>query len=526
VGVLLKTTPEFHPMTKFLDNLNLKKILLLGLFFRILAIIFSKGYAFTDDHFEVVELAQNILEKGVSKLFSDVPKGEAYVFNLIYVEIHTLIFGLCESLGLYNPEDKMLVARLFHALFSIITIYGGYHLTERLSNRPNDAKIVGLLLAIFWVFPFLSVRNLREFACIPPMMLGCYYACKIPPLKGATDASAGGGNYTKQIFLAAWWFMVSFMFRYHIIFMPFTIGIWWLFDKQNWQKAVVFGIAFGVFYMLTQGLFDYFTWGNPFASLKTYTTFNTNSDNIAIYPNGPWHRYFGTVSGLFLGFPVLLLLAGYFKTATQSGNRKMLFYALLLFFAFHSYYPNKQERFILPFLPLFIILGVIGFRDIYEQYSSKSWLRGFTKFAVVWFLVLNTILVFLLSVTYTKRSRVESMNYLRKKGDLQNLLIQNYEAAQLEAPFYLQKHYDYFVADTREKMATLPQEWILGKKIKPNYIILVGNTDLEKRIVEVKKVFPTMQHEVDIEPSFVDNIAYLMNPSHNHNETFYIFKIH
>lgn len=499
-------------MTQFLNNLNLKKILLLGLFFRILATIFSNGYAFTDDHFEVVELAQNILEKGVKDLFSNIPKGEAYIFNLIYVEIHTLIFGICESFGLYNPEGKMLVARLVHALFSMITIYVGYRLTERLSNRPNDAKSVGLLLAIFWVFPFLSVRNLREFACIPPMMLGCYYAC------------AKSLN-TKHILLMAWWFTVSFVFRYQMIFVPFVIGLWWLFSKKNWQKAVLFGIAFGVFYMLTQGLFDYLTWGNPIASIKTNATFNIDSANIAIYPNGPWHRYLGTVAGLFLGFPVLLLLAGYFKTATQAGNRKMLFYASLLFFVFHSYYANKQERFILPFLPLFIILGIIGFRDIYEEYSSKNWLRGFTKFSVVWFIILNTVLLFLLSVTYTKRSRVESMNYLREKGDVQNILIQNYESSQPEAPFYLQKKYDYFMVDSPEQMAELPTELNSGKKTKPNYIILVGNTDLQKRIIEVKRVFPTMQHEVDIEPSFVDNLAYLMNPSHNHNETFYIFKI-
>ena len=499
-------------MTKFLNTLNLKKILFLGLFFRIIATIFSKGYAFTDDHFEVVELAQSILDKGILGTFPSIPKGEAYIFNLIYIEIHTLIFSLCESLGLYNPEGKMLMARFVHALFSMLTIYVGYRLTERLSNRSNNAKIVGLLLAIFWIFPFLSVRDLREFACIPPTMLGCYYACANP-------------LQTKQILWAAWWFTIAFVFRYQVIFVPFIIGLWWLFNKQNWQKAIIFGIAFGVFFMLTQGLFDFLTWGNPLASLNTYATYNSNSANIALYPNGPWHRYIGTVAGLFLGFPFLLLLAGYFKTATQAGNRKMLFYASLLFFVFHSYYANKQERFILPFLPLFIVLGIIGFRDIYEQYSSKNWLRGFTKFAIVWFVILNTVLLFTLSVTYTKRSRVESMNYLREKGDVSNFLIQNYESSQPEAPFYLQKHYDYFTVDTLEKMIALPTELNSNKRIKPNYIILVGNTDLEKRLRDAKKVFPTMQHEVDIEPSFVDNIAYLMNPSHNHNETFYIYKV-
>jgi Alg9-like mannosyltransferase family len=231
------------------------------------------------------------------------------------------------------------------------------------------------------------------------------------------------------------------------------------------------------------------------------------------------------MAGLFLAFPFLLLLAGYFKTATQAGNRRILFLASLLFFAFHSYYANKQERFILPFLPFFIMLGIIGFRDIYEQYQSKKWLRGFTKFAIVWFLILNTVLVFLLSVTYTKRSRVESMNYLREKGDLQNFVIQNYESPQPEAPFYLQKRYDYYSVDNHEKMADLPNQLKSGLKPLPNYIILVGSSDLDSRLAEMKKVFPFMQHETDIEPSLVDNLAYIMNPSHNHNETFYIYRV-
>jgi Alg9-like mannosyltransferase family len=281
----------------------------------------------------------------------------------------------------------------------------------------------------------------------------------------------------------------------------------------------------GVFFMSTQGLLDYLYWGNPFASIIAYAQYNSVAENIASYPNGPWHRYIGTMAGLFLAFPFLLLAAGYFKTATQLHNRKVLFFASLLFFVFHSYYANKQERFIMPFLPFFIILGTIGFRDLYEQYYDKKWLRGFTKFATIWFLILNTILLCLLSVTYTKRSRVESMNYLRRKGDMTNFVVQNYESSQPEAPFYLQKRFDYYTIDTHEKMANLPNQLKLGTKVKPNYVILVGNTDLEKRKIEMKAVFPTMVPEVNIEPSFVDNLAFLMNPSHNHNETFYIFYV-
>jgi hypothetical protein len=498
-------------MAKYLESLDLKKIILIGLFFRIIATIFSKGYAFSDDHFEVIEITQNLLDK-LDSPFPNFPKGTIYLFSLLYPGVHYVIFAICEFFGMYNPEGKMFVARLAHGLFSLLSISYGYKITERLSNRPNDAKIVGLLLAVFWVFPFLSVRNLRELACVPPLLIGCYYTLE----KNIS---------TKQILWMAWWFTIAFVFRYQIIFIPFVIGLFWLFSKSNWQKALFLGFAMGVFFMLTQGILDYLYWGNPFASILAYAEYNSNPANIAEYPNGPWHRYIGTMAGLFLAFPFLLLFAGYLKTATQSHNRRVLFFASLLFFVFHSYYANKQERFIMPFLPFFIILGIIGFRDLYDQYQNKKWLRGLTKFATTWFLILNTILLCLLSVTYTKRSRVESMNYLREKGDMTNFVVQNYESSQPEGPFYLQKRYDYFTIDTREKMKDLPNQLKLGTKVKPNYLILVGNTDLEKRKIEMKAVFPTMEHEVDIEPSFVDNIAYLMNPSHNHNETFYIYII-
>ena len=500
-------------MTKILKSLNLKKIIFIGLFFRLLSAIFSKGYAFTDDHFEIVELAQNLLDKVPNPFTPDfLVEGKAYLFSLVYPYIHTIIFGICESFGVYNPDVKMLIIRIFHAIFSILTVYYGYKLTERLSNRKSDAKIVGLLLATFWVMPFLSVRNLREVACIPPLLMGCYFM-------------ADSRLSTKSVLLSAFWFTIAFVFRYQIIFIPFVVGLMWLIKKNTFQKALIFGIGFVVFYFFTQGLFDHLYWGSPIASIQAYFTFNSNSANIDIYPNGPWHRYIGTMAGLTLGFPFLLFLSGYFKTVTQKGNRQILFFASLLFFVFHCYYPNKQERFILPFLPFLLVLGTIGFRDIYEQYQEKKWLRGFTKFAMIWFMILNTGLVFLLSLTYTKRSRVESMNYLREKGDMTNFVVQNYESSQPEAPFYLQKKYDYYTIDSREEMAELPNQLKLGIKTKPNYAILVGNTDIEKRKMEMKKVFPTMKHEVNIEPSFVDNLAYLMNPSHNHNETFYIFKI-
>ena len=147
-----------------IKNISLLQILWLAALLRLLAIVFSKGFGFSDDHFEVVEIAQGLLEG--RKAWAD---GEIYLFNLIYIYIHTGIFGFSEWIGHPDPYFKMLLTRVFHGSVSLITVYYGYKLVEKTEGK-TQATIVGLLLAGFWLFPFLSVRNLREFICLIYMM--------------------------------------------------------------------------------------------------------------------------------------------------------------------------------------------------------------------------------------------------------------------------------------------------------------------------------------------------------------------
>ena len=42
---------------------------------------------------------------------------------------------------------------------------------------------------------------------------------------------------------------------------------------------------------------------------------------------------------------------------------------------------------------------------------------------------------------------------------------------------------------------------------------------------DLRVLFPKIRHEKDIKPGVIDNFSYLLNPSHNQNETWYIFRI-
>jgi hypothetical protein len=157
-------------------------ILVVGLFFRLLAAIFSEGYAFQDDHFLIIEVAQQWLDKSPSELLpqlgAKVPSGHSF----FYPGLHYYFFSFLHSLGIDNPNIKMLLVRILHAFYSMSIVLLGYKITLLISNKKN-AETVGWILAIFWIFPLLSVRNLIEYVCIPPLMLATYFILKYPNTK-------------------------------------------------------------------------------------------------------------------------------------------------------------------------------------------------------------------------------------------------------------------------------------------------------------------------------------------------------
>ena len=495
-------------LKKLIDNLSIRQIIFIGLAVRLLAVFFSPGYAFHDDHFEMPELVFK-WKDGISFLWTG---SDVHVFSLIYPGMMYLLFEACHAAGIHTPEGMMFVVRLLHALVSLLSIYYAYLLTVRLTGKKDTANIVALTMALFWIFPFMSVRNLREFFCVPFLLMGSYYIIKPRP-----------GN--RSVFLSALFFAFAFSIRLQVIFIPLGIGLCLLFRKGGLKKAMIFGVSFGIAYMLTQGLFDFIYYGNPFANIKEYIRFNANPANIEIQPQGPWYQYIGTVAGVVWGFPFVLLVVGYACSFRMSFEIKMLAVASLLFFAFHSYYSNKQERFILPFIPFFLLLGIAGLREYFFKNTVRPWLVKTSRFIIVWFLLFNTAGLAVLTFTYSKRSRVEGMIYLRQRGDVRNIIMEGEVSLQRPPLFYLGKHLDNYVLPPGGNMEQLKTEINTSGKPAPNYIIMAGSHDFEKRLAVIKTLFPLIKKETVVTTSFVDNLAHWLNPKHNQNENWYIYRV-
>ena len=163
----------FEQVSHFYQKHPLRSILFIGLIFRLIAAIFSEGFAFQDDHFLVIEIAQHWV-KGIHNEWlpafgAKMPGGH----SLFYAGLHYYFFEGLEKVGITNPNFIMFLVRFIHAVFSMGVIFYGYKIAKIISNEKT-ANMAGWMLSIFWIFPLLSVRNLVEVVSIPPIMFAIY----------------------------------------------------------------------------------------------------------------------------------------------------------------------------------------------------------------------------------------------------------------------------------------------------------------------------------------------------------------
>lgn len=498
-------------MNAFIQKISYTQILLMALFFRLGASIFSYGYGFHDDHFITVEIARSWVDNyNESQWLPDAAQGvtSASGHSRFYPNIlrYTMI-GL-ESVGIINPEWVMFIIRLMHALFSLLIVHYGYKISKKLFDE-NSSKAIALLLAVFWFMPMLSVRNLVEMVCIPPLMIGAYMLLNRDKTSFYYLLLAG--------FIAG----MAVSVRFQCLIMVGGMGLA-LFIEQRWRDAIWYGIGALLSIIVLQGIPDYFMWGLPFAEFIGYYDYNIK--NSGAYPSGEWYNFILLISGLMLIPLGIAVWFGYFKNIKKN---IIIWLPALLFLAFHSYFPNKQERFILPCVPFIIICGIGGWMQIENSSAFWSKNRKLLNGLYIFFILFNTILLFALSFSSSKANRVDAMNYLRKKGDVKAYIVEtSHVTSTIPLPrFYLGKWCDRYTVTQNESAEKLKAELSEHpERTKPNYVVFMDEVQIGSRIVNFSRKYGKVHFETMIEPSPLDRFMTWINPV-NENQTTYVFRI-
>ena len=505
---MVKPKEVIEKIKKYYAHHPLNTILFAGLFFRLLAVIFSKGYGWHDDQFLIIEIAQSWVD-GID-YYSWLPSADGTNppegFSFFYVGIHYLLFSFFNAIGFTDPQGKMYIIRLIHGLWSILVIYFGYKITLKLGNQKS-AKQVGWLLSLLWLFPMISVRNLVEFACVPLLLWGLWL------IVNNTENKSG-------IFLWAGILMgLAFNIRFQSLILTGGIGLAMLFHKQ-WKETFLVAAGILLSIIIFQGSIDYFVWGSPFVQVIEYINYNMH--HAAEYIVSPWYTYIIVLAGLLVPPVSLFLLAGFFQ---QWRKLLIIFLPVIIFIIFHSYYPNKQERFIITAIPMLIIAGIIGWNEITEKIKSREW-KKIISGCWVFFWVINTIALLPITVMYSKQARVESMCYLSQYGDINNFVIEDINQSVLRFPpqYYLQNWYNYQTfmrEDNLDKFRKYNQSLPLSEQ--PGFLLFYQPNNIEKRVENMKTVYPDIVFETTIEPGFMDKVLHWLNPI-NDNQRIYIYR--
>jgi len=487
----------------YLKNETYKSILFVALILRLIAVVFAKGFGMHDDHFLIIEVAQSWADGFDYNNWlpwtqgnSGVPQGH----SLFYVGVHYVILSFFKFIGFHNPDYQMYAIRLIHALYSLFVVSLSYKITLKLSDQ-RSANWVGWLLAFAWFMPWLSVRNLVEMVSIPPLLYSIWIIIRNDKTTAAKYLWAG--------FIGT----LAFSVRFQGILFVGGIGLVLLIQKQ-FREAVFYGIGGLVSIILIQGGIDMFVWHRPFTEFIEYV--NYNIQNSGEYINGPWYNYILLLIGFFVIPYGLMLFAGFWNI-----KRKWLiiFIPTLIFLVFHSYFPNKQERFIFPVLPMYIMLGVMGWQAFLDgKLHSRFWL-GFTKVSIIVFLVVNFTILPFITTAYYKQARVESMLYLRDKPENNKIIVD----ANGGAPYKVLPL--YYLGNWKTKFYVIEKNSEYQQFCKPyleKYVLFYGQKNLQARIDSVEMQIGPLTKEFVATPSMVDGILQKMNPV-NANDTIFIY---
>jgi hypothetical protein len=471
-------------------------LLIAGALLRFLAAFYSPGFLAFDDHHVLVERA--------SQLAEGVPFPSSYQRSFLYPWAVSLVMSAVRAAGVSAPATEMLVIRLLQAAASLLAIVLVFRILERRAGR--DAAILGgLLVAVLFVFPVTSVHQFEEVACQVPLLAGCWWAVR------AEDSGNRAAAWGLLAGLAAG---TGLILRFQLLsfVLPFTLLLW---IRRPRDVAPAFTVGL----LVVLGVQCATNWqinGDPLFSLRRYYgPVMESPDALATdaggYPSGPPWQYLLTLLWMFIPPFSLLALA-----AMVGGGRRLSLFGIpaLAFFIAHSLIANKQERFLLPILPMLALLAGAGFAGVRAWFEGRGWSRAY-RGLWAWAAGVNALLLMVSVFTYGKKDRVAPLVTIERRHDATGVVVVEYSYAFKVPAYYLGRPRPPLVVLTKRDSLATDAARLREALPRPNYLVLYSN-DVPRDSADLASALVSpLRRIATISPSLGDWLAHKVNPGHN-----------
>jgi hypothetical protein len=378
--------------------------------------------------------------------------------------------GFAQSIGLRDPANQLRFVLILLGTWSYAA--GAFAaITLFRSRRRWETAAALFLMGFYFLSPLALTRPMFESLCAPFLVL----------------SALSGQHYLEskrpiQLVIALILLTAASLFRFQagvcilaLVALPFL---------TRRPKDLLFLAATASLCFLTTGLFDLWLRGEFHASLKAYLHYNLNYSST--YGMTPFYTF-----GLLLVVMTIppFFFSRYAGFRWRTGYRGLLVPLLyfILFVVAHSVVPHKEERFMIPILPLFLIL----LAPLAAYFIEKK-----AKIRIGIFLGLNFILLFLTSYNIAQNNVVELGIFLHQHPKIHTV-----------------KSVGSTLVLTPQAYIARDIEWkAFDSKMEGCQSVVVCRSDLVAQVPELEKNFELIRA---FKPGFLESILVRLNPSKN-----------
>ncbi len=500
-------------MKRFILNHPLLFCLSVAILLRGLAVVFSQGYLYSDDHFETVSVAYNWLiytpwNADGYLIWGKTASSEIARFPL-YTYLLYLMMKLYTVFGIESLSTMMYGIRAIHALVSLLSVWVIYKIIESVTQSSRWALIGGLIAGAHFILPLLSVRNLIEMIgghiwIVAVYLLYCYKKDRVTSLLIWSGLVSG----------------LAWMFRFQILFAVTAVPIVLLWEERSIRSALYFSAGF-LFMLIVSGVVDRVVLSVWFGSSYNYVRQGLTESSLY---SSSFLIYLATFIVFFIP-PLSIGLLGFACVKRFWKQHALLVFPSLSFIFVHTIVGNRQERFMLPIIPVLIVIIVLV---LYDQKENNGWLfrhPRLLKVSYLFAIVLNLLLLLPATLHYGHKTLIEPFLRLNSKGERITVALVSPETGRIFPFDYagMQQPVRIWI-DRWSDLNKIDTELYKGKRIDQYFIYPDSKDNLTRYLDSLESHTGKLREVFHQQPSLIDYTLHRMNPKHNHNDAVWVFE--
>jgi phosphatidylinositol glycan class B len=393
---MYKNNDEKYPMGNSLLKrewyLKYRKLIIIGIVVHLITALFSVGYYHVDEHFQVLEFTS--LKLGLTEEENLPWEYQALLRPSLQPAIAFILIKAVNIVNLDNPFFHAALLRFISAILSLSCVYLLICSLYREIRSDFLIKWFIFLSLFIWFLPYLHVRFSSE------NWSGIFFWIGFAMIHMKSEGGKNSENSHLRSILKGMVLGIAFVLRFQIGLLIGGYFLWLLFiKKEKW--STVFLLSSGVVLFILVGiLIDYWYYGEWTLTAWNYFKVNLLEGKTSEFGLEPWWFYIEeiVVKGV-PPFSVVIVLSALLVWIKYP--KHAITWITIPYIAIHSLIGHKELRFLFSLIYIVPFLFVLFLQFIQEDQKLskvKNWLNVLKKPILLLFLIINSILVFVLCI--------------------------------------------------------------------------------------------------------------------------------